>query len=163
MAAEMGELVVGSYLKEVLRCDFVDYNVKPPVSGRAGQFEFDVLGLHFGDGTAFLCEVATHLDGLNYGGNEDTLDKLVQKHRRQRDYASTHLRNFPQHRFMFWSPYVPVGFLTEGLARVTRLELMINADYGQALDALLERAAATTRGTGNAFFRALQIMEHVRR
>ena len=81
MAAEMGELVVGAYLKEVLGCDFVDYNVRPPGGGLAGQHELDVLGLHFGDGIAFLCEVATHLDGLNYGsGNQDTLQRIADKH-----------------------------------------------------------------------------------
>ncbi len=165
MAAEMGELVAGAYLKEVLRCDFVDYNVRPPGGGRTGQFEFDVLGLHFRDGTAILCEVATHLDRLNYGGknNQDTLNKITEKHRRQRDYASTHLGNFRRHRFMLWSPRVPVGFLTKGLAQIDGLELMINVDYGHAVDELRNLAGAATRDTGNAFFRALQIMEHMRR
>ncbi len=165
MAAEMGELVAGAYLKEVLGCDFVDYNVRPPGGGRTGQFEFDVLGLHFRDDTAILCEVVTHLDGLNYGGktNQDTLNKIATKHRRQRDYAATQLGNFRRHRFMLWSPRVPVGFLTDGLAQINGLELMINADYGRAVDALLNLAGAATRNTGNAFFRALQIMEHMRR
>ena len=165
MAAEIGELVVGAYLKEVLGCDFVDYNVRPPGGGRTAQFEFDILGLHFRDGTAILCEVATHLNGLNYGGktNQDTLNKIARKHQRQRDYASTHLGNFRRHRFMLWSPRVPVGFLTDRLAQIAGLELMINVDYGCAVDALRKRAGATTRVTGNAFFRALQIMEHLRR
>ncbi len=64
---------------------------------------------------------------------------------------------------MLWSPRVPVGFLTDGLAQIDGLELMINMDYGRAVDALRNRAGATTRVTGNAFFRALQIMEHMRR
>lgn len=165
MAAEMGELVVGAYLKEVLGCDFVDYNVRPPGGGRAGQHEFDVLGLHLDDGTAYLCEVATHLDGMNYGGksNKDTLDRVVQKHQRQREYAEAHLRSFQHHRFMLWSPRVPVGFLTDRLAKLAGLELVINADYARAVDALRERARATTRDAGNTFFRALQILEHLRR
>jgi hypothetical protein len=164
MAAEMGELVVGAYLKEVVGCDFVDYNVRPPGGGRAGQFEFDVLGLHLGGDTAYLCEVATHLGGLNYGGKsrQDTLDRIARKHGRQRDYAKAQLRHFRQHRFMLWSPYVPVGFLTDGLARLARLELVVNGDYTRAMEALREQARATTRDAGNAFFRALQILEHLR-
>lgn len=165
MAAEMGELVVGAHLKEVLGCDFVDYNVRPPGGGRAGQHEFDVLGLHLDVGTAYLCEVATHLGGLNYGGKsiQATLDRIVQKHRRQREYAQAHLRHFQQHRFMLWSPRVAVGFLTDGLAKLDGLELVINADYTLAVGALQEQARATTRDAGNAFFRALQILEHLRR
>ena len=91
MAVEVGELVVGAYLKEVLGCDFVDYNVRAPGGGRAGQPEFDVLGLHFGDRTAYLCEVATHLGGLNYGGKSyrHALDTVALKHGRQREYART--------------------------------------------------------------------------
>ncbi len=64
---------------------------------------------------------------------------------------------------MLWTPRVPVGFLTDGLAQIDGLELMINVDYGHAVDALRNLAGAATRDTGNAFFRALQIMEHMRR
>ena len=165
MAVEMGELVVGAYLKEVAGCDFVDYNVRPTGGGRTGQHEFDVLGLHFREGVAFLCEVATHLDGLNYGGksNQSTLDRITAKHRQQRLYARNCLQDFPQRHFMFWAPRVPIGFLTKGLAKLKKLELVINEEYGRRLDALQHLAAGTTRHTGNDFFRALQIMEHVRR
>ncbi len=34
MALELGELVAGAYLKEVLACDVVDYNVRPPTGHR---------------------------------------------------------------------------------------------------------------------------------
>ena len=86
MATEMGELVVGAHLELIQGCDVISYNVRPPV----GQHEFDVLGMRFGDSTAFLCEVATHLDGLHYGGgNKDTLETIKKKHRWQRDYART--------------------------------------------------------------------------
>ena len=164
MAAEMGDLFVGAFLKEVRSCDLVDYNVRPPGGGRAGQFEFDVLGLRFGDGTAFLCEVATHLKGLNYGvgSNQAILDKIKDKHRRQRDYASDHLGKFPNLHYMLWSPRVPKGFLTKGLARLEGLELVVNEDYTRAVAELRDRAGNTTRRTGNDFFRALQILEYLR-
>ena len=54
MALELGELVAGAYLKEVLACDVVDYNVRLPTD----QHEFDVVGLHFSSSKAVLCEVA---------------------------------------------------------------------------------------------------------
>jgi hypothetical protein len=64
MAVEMGEYVVGGYLKEILGCEFVDYGIRPPGGGLVGLGELDVLGLRFSDRTAFLCEVATHTQGL---------------------------------------------------------------------------------------------------
>ena len=86
-ATEMGEYVVGAWLREVAGCDFVDYNVRPPVGGSEGQSEFDVVGLHFRDRTAYLCEVAIYLDGLNNGNYSETLARVTRKHRRQREYA----------------------------------------------------------------------------
>ena len=65
MAIEMGEYVVGAYLKEIVLCDFVDYGVRVRGGGLAGLNELDVLGLRFADKTAYLCEVTTHTRGLN--------------------------------------------------------------------------------------------------
>lgn len=165
MATEMGEYVVGAWLREIAACDFVDYNVRPPVGGREGQVEFDVLGLDFKADTAYLCEVATHLDGLNYGGssNADTFQRVVTKYERQRAYAAQYLNAFKQHCFMLWSPRVPVGYLTENLAKVDGLELVINAEYSRSVDELRDRARETIRDIGNPFFRVLQILEHLRR
>ena len=105
MTAEMGEYVVGAYLKLELGCDFVEYGVRPPLGGQEGQSEFDVVGFDFRSSTAYLCEVATHVCGLNYGGNRETVRKINAKHERQRDYAAGYLRNFDHVRFMLWSPY----------------------------------------------------------
>jgi hypothetical protein len=44
MKTEMGEYVVRAYLKEVLRCDFVDYNVRPP-GGGLERIVQEVLGV----------------------------------------------------------------------------------------------------------------------
>lgn len=67
MKTEMGEYVVGAYLKLVEQCDVADYNVRPPGGGLAGLSEFDVIGLRFKDRTATMCEVTTHIRGLVYG------------------------------------------------------------------------------------------------
>jgi hypothetical protein len=39
MATEMGEYIVGAYLKLVLGCDVVDYNTRPPGGGVTGLNE----------------------------------------------------------------------------------------------------------------------------
>ncbi len=162
MAKDMGEHVVGAYLKYELGCDFVEYGVRPPVGGQEGQAEFDVVGFDFKSSIAYLCEVATHVRGLDYGGNPVTVSKIRDKHERQRGYASQYLSSFHRVRFMFWSPYVPRGYLTENLAKIDGLELVINGAYKDRVDDLRRRAAADTRDSNEPFFRALQIVEHMK-
>ncbi len=161
-ATEMGEYVVGAWLREVAGCDFVDYNVRPPVGGSEGQSEFDVVGFHFGDRVAYLCKVATHLDGINYGSYAETLDRVTKKHGRQREYAGRYLGDFARRHFMLWSPRVPVGKLMRGLDEIDGLELVVNETYAERVEELRERARRTTRETGNPFYRVLQILEHLR-
>ena len=164
MATEMGEYVVGAYLKMVMGCDHVGFNVRPPGGGLKGLGEFDVVGMHFGTATAYLCEVATHIDGLNYGkGNKEASEKVAAKLRRQRDYARDHLSMFSTQVFMFWSPNVRRGALTEELAKIEGLQLFINQTYTDAVEKLRAEARQTKADTGNPFFRALQIIEHLRR
>ena len=128
-----------------------------------GLAEFDVIGLDFTSGNAFLCEVATHLAGLEYGrGYEDSARRLQAKYLRQQEYAQENLANFQMKRFMFWSPRVPEGRLLDLLQEIERLELVVNARYRECVEELKEEARATMRDTGNPFFRALQILEHLR-
>ncbi len=87
---------------------------------------------------------------------------MTKKHARQRDYAARYLGDFKTHRFMLWSPRVPVGQLSEALAGIDGLELVINGAYTERVGELRERARASTRDIGNPFFRALQIVEHLR-
>ena len=89
MKTQMGEYVVGAYLKLVLGFDVVDYNVRPPGGGLQGLAEFDVVGLKFGERVAFVCEVTTHLDGINYGNNQKTVERIRRKFERQQLYAET--------------------------------------------------------------------------
>jgi hypothetical protein len=159
----MGEYAVGAYLKLKLGCDFVDYDVRPRGGGMKGLAELDVVGLDFLTGTAFLCEVATHLAGLEYGkGYEDSARRLQEKHLRQREYAEDHLANFDTKRFMFWSPRVPEGRLLTLLQEIEGLELVVNVKYRECMEELKEEARSSIRDIGNPFFRALQILEHMR-
>jgi len=158
---EIGEYVVGAYLKVIERCHFVEYNVRPAQGGIGGLAEFDVVGLRHADSTAFVCEVTTHLDGLSYGSYDRTIQKIRDKAGRQRQYAEGHLGGFAVH-YMFWSPVVRRGVITTALERIEGLELIINGEYRDGVEKLKREAAKSTRDMGNPFFRALQLLEHIR-
>ena len=162
MSAEMGEYVVGSYLKVINGCNFVDYNVRRPGGGLAGLDELDVIGLDFMKKIAYLCEVTTHIRGLLYTDNATTVRRIKQKHEKQREYAEDYLQDFPSRHFMFWSPVVPKGYITQELQKISELELVINEEYTTRVRKLQQKAKEMANDTGNPFFRALQILEHLR-
>lgn len=162
MLTDVGEYIVGAYLQLIEKCDFVDYNVRPPGGGLTGLGELDVVGLSFQKDTVFLCEVTTHIRGVLYKDNKETVDRVRRKTERQRKFAQDHLKNFKKHRFMFWSPVVPVGYITKGLAEIKGLELVINGEYKHRVEELMELAKRTTHDAKNPFFRMLQIIGHMR-
>jgi hypothetical protein len=145
-----------------LGCSFVDYNVRPPGGGMAGLGELDVVGIKPDTGEAFLCEVTTHIRGLLYGSNEETVLRIKKKHIRQREYASKYLKPFPTVEYMFWSPVVPVGYLTTNLSEIAGLTLVVNDTYSDRIAEIKAKAADQTQDSGNDFFRMLQIMERLR-
>lgn len=162
VVTDVGELIVGAYLKLILNCDIVDYNVRVPGGGKLGLEELDVIGLKFDTKQAFLCEVTTHLRGVLYTNNETTIKKIEDKHKRQISYAEKFLKDFPNRRYMFWAPYVPKGGITDALFKINTLDLVINKDYTASIDKLRIEAKNTTHLTGNDFFRILQILEHLK-
>lgn len=162
MPTEMGEYLVGAYLKLVLGCSVVDYNARPQGGGLQGLGELDVIGFDFVNRNVYLCEVTTHLDGLLIGGGgEATIAKLTDKHARQKLYAERHL-HLPDFnaRFMFWSPVVRPGLIAP--LRGIGFELFINSMYRDAIDELRELASSSTSDANNPAFRLLQILEHMR-
>jgi len=160
---DTGEYVVGAYLKIIKSCDFVVYNVRPPGGGLKGLNELDVVGMHFQTKTAYLCEVTTHIRGLLYRNNKTTVERIRKKLQIQKDYASQYLGDFPTRHYMFWSPVVPVGYITTNLGKIPDLELVINQEYTKCIVELKEQARNLTHDVGNPFFRTLQIMEHLKR
>lgn len=121
MNTDVGEFLVGAHLKIIEQCDVVDYNARPPVPGLEGMGELDVIGLSFTSKTAFLCEVATHLGGLEYGkGYDDSMAQIRKKYDRQRKYALQYLSDFEPHRFMFWCPRVDTQGRRQQYAHRTR-------------------------------------------
>jgi len=87
MLTNIGEYIVGAYLKLKLGCDFVDYNVRPPGGGLEGLHELDVIGLDFKNSIAYLCEVTTHIRGTLYRDNRTTVERVKKKHERQKEYG----------------------------------------------------------------------------
>lgn len=103
MKTNIGEYIVGAYLKIIKYCDFVDYNVRHPGGGLKGLNELDVVGLDFKNKKAYLCEVTTHITGLLYKDNKTTVKRIKNKHKIQKEYAEAHLSSFPVRYYMFWS------------------------------------------------------------
>ena len=162
MLTDIGEFIVGAHLQLIEGCDIVDYNVRPPGGGLQGLNELDVIGLNFSSNTIFFCEVTTHIRGLLNKNNAETVARIKRKHEAQKRYAEIYSDNFQHHRFMFWSPNVPVGFITNGLAEIPDLQLVINGDYKKKILELQNLARTTTHDARNPFFRMLQIMENLR-
>jgi len=163
MRTDIGEYIVGAYLKLEMECDVVDYNVRIPGGKLEGLGELDVVGYNFKNGNAYICEVTTHIRGLMYGSYEETIKRIRDKHHRQISYAQRFLKDrFENIHCMFWSPCVPKGKLTAALSEIQGLELVINGTYKEAINKLRVRAKDETHDAVNPFFRMLQILEHLR-
>ncbi len=162
MNTEMGEYIVGAYLKLCLNCEYILYNVRWQEGGIRSLNELDVIGLDFEHKIAYICEVTTHINGLLYRNNSETVARVKKKYGIQRKYAKEHLGDFPERHFMFWSPVVPVGHRTEGLKKIKGLELVINLQYTECVDELRKMASYMSHDIGNPFFRILQVLERLR-
>lgn len=162
MSIQMGEYLVGSYLQLVEECDVVDYNVRIIGGGIKGLNELDIIGLKFETNTAFLCEVAVHIRGLNYGGYAQTVATIKRKHANQKYYAKKKLKKFPIRHYMFWSPKIPVGELSSQLFKIEGLEIVSNEDFTERIIDLRVKAKELKQDTGNPAFRMIQIMENLR-
>ena len=163
MKTDVGEYLVGAYLKLELGCDVVDYNVRPPGGKLSGLGELDVVGYDFANSRAYLCEVTTHIRGLLIGGSlRDTIKKLGEKHQRQCQYAKARLGRFTDIHYHFWSPYVPKGYLTNELPKLGNVELFINGRYRACIEKLRSRAKQEKHDVVNPAFRLLQILEAMR-
>ena len=163
MSTNIGEYIVGAYLKIILDCDVVDYNVRPPGGGLNGLSELDVIGLNFKSDKAYLCEVTTHILGLNYSGIDNTIKRVKAKHNAQRRYADTQLSNkFNEFEYMFWSPVVPKGRLSKGLQDIGEMNIIINGEYKSRVKELERKSSEFSHDVGNPFFRVLQILHRLR-
>jgi len=161
---EMGELLVGAWLKEIKNCDFIQYDARLPEGHLPGLNEVDVIGLELKNKIAYLCEVTTHVRGALYGTYQKTLDKIRVKFERDKVFADKILKDFPARHYMFWSPVVPKGKLTLKLKELEGhdVELVVNEKYAERIEELRKVAREKKNDTGNDAFRLLQILAHVR-
>ena len=162
MSTEIGEYLVGAYLKMVEGCDFVDYNVRPPGGGLKGLEEIDVVGFDFKNNSVYLCEVTTHILGLNYVNEKTTIERINKKYNRLKTYATQYLDKFGEKKYMFWSPVVS-DKVEKKLKEIEGLDLIINKKYTFRVNKLRKIAKKAAHDTGNPFFRVLQVLEHLKK
>jgi hypothetical protein len=160
---EIGEYLVGAYLKEIKKCGIVDYNERQQGGGRRGQNELDVIGFDFTNSEVYLCEVSTHIVDLSYGkGTEYTIQKIKDKFEVQQEYYNTNLKDkFNQAHFMLWAPKASKNIL-KGLGDCKNLKLVVNDKYTECVNELIKKSKKYTNPTGNPAFRLLQIISHMK-
>lgn len=160
LVTDIGEDLVGAYLRRVEHCDLVAFNTR---TGK-GQAEIDVIGVRLEQGGprhVWFCEVSTHTSGLGgYGG--DPVKKLTTKLRSVRDYAA---EVFPgvAHHVEFWSPRVRPGLRPglEALRDEDGVTLVVNDVYAERVRNLVEVARTTSAYSDDPSFRMLQILTHL--
>ncbi len=163
---EMGEFFVGAYLKLISDCEFVAYN-QTYQSGK-DVHEVDVIGFNIHQKKIIICEVATQLNGLNYGSRsaKDVIENKFVSH-------INHFGDkFPKFDviYQFWSPKVPVGRLTKFFDELnvklrknynSEIRFIYNDEYTKKIIELKDKAKTETKDTGEPFYRVLQILEHL--
>jgi len=183
---QIGELIVGAYLRVINDCELVSYNQRSKEAGR--QMEVDVLGVEStnGEQTVYVCEAVTHIRGSLYSGspNEEgwwsqygnesyqhSLERIFHKFEEDYDLVADVFDDAEEYKFQFWSPYVSEGYLTEGLEEMKqqfesnydkRIDLVINARYAKRVNKLCDRASETKKSYDEPAFRFFQILEHMR-
>jgi len=164
MAEDIGESLVGAYLRYVRGCEFVLFNTYLP----GEQGEIDVIGMKSEPREVYFGEVTTHLGGMTYGGNTQTVEKIRSKLARAQKFAADRFPDY-EHYYEIWSPRVPEGQMTAAFDRMTeefpsegRLTFVINKTYGDRIQQLVEIARTNEKSTSDPAFRLLQVLARVR-
>ncbi|MBA3629471.1 MAG: hypothetical protein H0W55_07320 [Actinobacteria bacterium] len=160
---DIGESLVGSYLRYIENCDFVHYQTYGE-----GQGEVDVIGMRLSDRRVWLCEVAVHLAGLHYGGYAGSRDKVKQKIDRA-EVLAERLFSDQQAVYEFWSLRVPPGLASmlgeleqDYVGRGLDVSFVINERFTERIEALRAEAATDMKATAEPAYRLLQILTHLR-
>tara|TARA_B110000240_G_C13279013_1_gene359232 strand:- start:68 stop:625 length:558 start_codon:yes stop_codon:yes gene_type:complete len=169
-----GEEVCGEYLKHILKCDFVTYNTtNPDIQG-----EIDVIGIKLLEKEIYVCEVATHIQGLQYTNNNrpDNYNRFYKKFEKNINYVNKHFQDYNVNH-MLWSPIVRVSpnakyNAYEELKRLQRdlqkkykleLKLIINQEYDSILKSLKEYASKQTAAFISPVMRIFQIESYLKK
>jgi hypothetical protein len=168
----IGERIVGDYLRIKEDCDFIDFNVYT----RDSQGEIDVVGINNKDKKVFICEVAIHLKtGLQYTKDRrpDTAQRLINKFIKDIEYGNECFQDYEK-VFMLWSPIVKdskgkieynqinqLEIMSKKIMerKKVKIELMINEKFKQALEELTNYAAKRTEELKSPVLRVLQIQK----
>ncbi len=162
---EIGESLVGAFLKFFESCDIVEYNLILPRQIDS-QGEIDVVGINFKDQKIFLCEVVTHLQTMNYGSREETVNKIRQKMEKNRKLAEMQFADW-EAIYMVWSPTVG-QLMDDGLNAMLnelkgiKVDLIFNEEYANRVIKLIEKASHDIKDYNEPFFRCLQILTHLK-
>lgn len=183
---QIGELIVGAYLRVINDCELVSYNQRLKEAGR--QMEVDVLRVESTDGeqTVYACEVVTHIRGSLYSGSPDeegwwnkygnesyqhSFERIFHKVEEDYELVTEVFDDAEGYKLQFWSPYVSEGYLTEGLEEMKQqfksdydeqIDLVINDRYAKRVKKLRDRASETKKSYDEPAFRFFQILEHMR-
>lgn len=169
----IGEEIAGEYLKNILGCDFLQYNFSTPDV----QGEIDVIGINVKERKLYICEVATHLvTGLMYVGksNEsDNVNRFYKKFKKNIDYANKYFNDYEKH-FMLWSPIVKdsredsknnqlkdILEIRSLILKETKIiiEPIINQEFFDCLNKLRVFAGKETKELKSPVMRMMQIEE----
>ncbi|NOJ23226.1 hypothetical protein [Vibrio coralliilyticus] len=169
-----GEELVGEYLKLILGCDFVEYNLYTPDI----QGEIDVVGINAKSKQVYVCEVATHLiTGLQYVKNKqpDNVARFCRKFRKNIEYVDKYFSGYKA-TFMLWSPVVKnqsaaakhnqCRDIRDIQAQMeeefgVKIEAVINQQYAACLAELRNYARKETKELKSPIMRLMQIEEHL--
>lgn len=170
----VGEQLVSSYLRYILRCDFIQTNLYTIES----QGEIDVVGLNLTKQQVYICEVAIHLTtGLQYVKDNRTINvqKLTDKFAKDIEYVRRYLNQYEAY-FMLWSPIVkdtkgkPENNQIQHLKNIEanikerygiELECIVNEKFLECLKELRRYAARETKEVQCPLTRLMQIEEHL--
>jgi len=175
----IGETLVGDYLKVKYECDFVAFNV----STADPKGEIDVVGINSKKKEIYICEVATHLvTGLRYVNAKekisDNVGRFVKKFKKNIADADKVFPEYKKKHFMLWSPIVKnpkTGTKfnqTKDIAEVeheifeqhrVRIEVISNQEYMDRLNYLREYARRVTEELKSPVLRLFQIEEKLKK
>ena len=172
-----GEHLVGQYLREVLKCDFVEYNLQTKIT----QGEIDVVGINSSKNEVIICEVATHLEtGLLYTKNNqpDNVERFVKKFKKNIAYSDRNFKGYNK-RFMLWTPIVRIpksemvkhnqlrdlSDIKNEIKKNTGIdiEIIFNEKYLECIMELRQVARKTTQALTSPIMRFIQIEEKLKK
>jgi hypothetical protein len=116
----------------------------------------------------YICEVKTHIKGLlvSKGSRDATAETILKQMKSAVECGKQWSKIFTP-RYMFWSPNVPIGKRTTELKQIREalksdVEIVINSEYKRRVEGLREKARNHDSTSGEPFYRALQILTHLR-